>query len=125
MKSCQLRFSRSVEIGVGEYDDPARPAAGAPPADTRMQNVVRPADLEHRHADTSNRGQATIVGHQDAHAPPSQNVDDQYAHRQSSGHAIYQKDPSLDDIQAMTHFLPDQKVLLNDRPPIRVAGESR
>src|SRR5215831_19668880 len=59
----QFRFSRSIEIGVGRHDDPACPAAGAPPADTRMRNIVGSADLEHRHPDTSNRGQAAIVGH--------------------------------------------------------------
>jgi hypothetical protein len=105
MKSCQLRFSRSVEIGVGEYDDPARPAAGAPPADTRMQNVVRPADLEHRHPDTPNRGHAAIVGHRDACAPLSQNVDDEYPDGQGHRDAVDQEDPTLDQVQAMTHFL--------------------
>jgi hypothetical protein len=113
MEGCQLRFSRRVEIGLGRYDDPARPATGAAPADTRVRDVVRAADLEHRHPDTSNRGQAAIVGHHHARAPPSQNVDDEYTHRQGDGSAIQQEDRALDDIQTMPHFLADLQVLLN------------
>jgi hypothetical protein len=72
-----------------------------------MRNVVRSADLEHRHSDTSNRGQAAIVGHRHGHAPPSQNVGDEYPHCQGDGGAVYQKDPTLDDVQAMADRLPE------------------
>jgi hypothetical protein len=62
-----------------------------------MRNVIRSADLEHRHPDTANRGQAAVVGHHHAYAPPSQNVSGEDADSRRDGDAIHQKDPSLND----------------------------
>ena len=44
----ELSFGRSVEIGIGRDDDPARPATRAAATDTRMRNVVGSADLQDR-----------------------------------------------------------------------------
>ena len=41
-------------------------ATTAARANARMRNVVRSADVQHRHPDASNRGQAAVVGHRDA-----------------------------------------------------------
>ena len=93
-----------------------------------MRNIVRAADLEHRHPNTSRRGRAAIIGHHHAHAPPSQNFSDEDAHSRRDADAIHQKDAGLNDTQEMAHLLPDQQVLLNERPPTRVgrkAGQHR
>ena len=125
MKGLEFRFGQRVEIGIGRNDNPARPAAGAAPADTRVRNVVGSADLQHRHSHTSDRGQAAIVGDHDAGAPSSEDVRGKNGQRRRYGHAVDQKDPALNDVQTMTHLPQHQQVLLDEGPPTRVGRESR